>query len=281
MWRKVKVRFLALWNSERPGASLLKDLLIAALAVGVLLGGVWIYTGQPAGTAPLVVVESNSMGHTDPPYGRLRTIDPGDLVFVKDVDDRGDVETFYEGGETRYGNAGDVIVYRRGGDLRETPIIHRAMAWVIVTCPSGDESIDGCPDGGEGRTFTIEELAIEDAESITIDDLHLVNYRPLHSGFLTKGDNNPSADQPGFISPQPVKMAWVVGVARGEMPWFGLIKLAIFGNTAVPEPDWCRVMAATAPCDAWVMLAVSLAVLVAVPIAMDAVKAVRERRERK
>jgi len=280
-WRVAKTRFLAVWNSDRPGASLLKDVVIAGLAVALLLGGVWLYTGQPAGTAPLVVVESNSMGHPDPPYGRLGTIDPGDLVLVKRVDARGDVETYFQDGERRYGKPGDVVVYRPGGHRDTTPIIHRAMAYVVVTCGDGEESRDGCRGDAENRTFTIVELGIFDAESLDLPELGLTNYRPLQSGFLTQGDNpfsNPSADQATSISPQPVRVEWLVGVARGELPWFGLIKLALFGNTAQPSADWCRVLAATAPCDAWVMLGVSLAVLVAVPIGADALKSYRARR---
>lgn len=281
-WNKVRSKGRALWTSKKAGAGILKDLVIAAVVVGVLLALVWGYTGQPAGQAPLVVVESGSMMHVEHGYGRVGTIDPGDLVFVKDVDKRSDIRTYYQGLESHYGNPGDVIVYKPGGG-KETPIIHRAMTWIRVTCvPSGLEAVESCPVGDSRRyTYDAGDRRISDSESVSLPEIGITGWHPQHSGFITKGDNNPTADQPGSISPTTVKMAWVIGVARGELPWFGLIKLALYGNEAQPAEDWCTVLEATAPCDTWVMLGVSLGVLVAIPLVIDFVQYLRTRRDLK
>jgi len=61
-----------------------------------------------------------------------------------------------------------------------------------------------------------------------------------HSGFLTLGDNNSQADQL-FSTPLSslVKPGWVIGVARGMIPWFGALKLLLDGNSAkVPPASW-------------------------------------------
>ncbi|MCI4366411.1 MAG: hypothetical protein L3K08_01535, partial [Thermoplasmata archaeon] len=64
------------------------------------------------------------------------------------------------------------------------------------------------------------------------------------SGFVTMGDNNFDArghgepDQAGDLSTL-VEPGWVIGVARGMIPWFGALKLAIAGNaTEVPPQSW-------------------------------------------
>jgi hypothetical protein len=62
-----------------------------------------------------------------------------------------------------------------------------------------------------------------------------------HSGFITMGDNNINAglgtyDQSsGFELSQLVEPAWVIGVARGMIPWVGALKLWIEGSPTTPE----------------------------------------------
>jgi hypothetical protein len=71
-------------------------------------------------------------------------------------------------------------------------------------------------------------------------------------------------------------MDWIVGKARGEIPWFGLIKLAIYGNrdtyheTSDPttRSNW-GILNSLAPSDIWICLFVSIAVLITIPVGVD------------
>ncbi|HTT25734.1 MAG TPA: hypothetical protein VMH90_02065, partial [Thermoplasmata archaeon] len=64
-------------------------------------------------------------------------------------------------------------------------------------------------------------------------------------GFLTMGDNNfvPGSPATG-IPDEPsvtslVQPAWIVGVARGMLPWFGSLKLLLTGTSGeVPAQSW-------------------------------------------
>lgn len=252
------------------------------------------------------------------PFGRFGTIDPGDLVFVKRVDSLDEVEdAFGSGKRGGYGGHGDVLVYKPDGSSRSTPIIHRAMLELRVdrdnclpnaatnpcrfivpaACDArfGDYAAqDGwekyCTGSSDPITLTLERHGLR---------LNLVNYPcssastcfPMRSGFLTKGDNNPNMDQPG-IAAGPVELSWIVGKARGEIPWFGLIKLALFGNEnykcrpgqGCSDPNgpdraaqW-TIFRATAPWDIWVALFLAVGVLVSLPVAMDfAINQVKRR----
>ena len=68
------------------------------------------------------------------------------------------------------------------------------------------------------------------------------NWQPKHSGIVTLGDNNQcSVDQGGLVVngssgvhsssgvAGPVREAWLVGVAGGEIPWLGTVKLMLSG----------------------------------------------------
>jgi hypothetical protein len=66
-----------------------------------------------------------------------------------------------------------------------------------------------------------------------------------HSGFLTLGDNNTIYyDQYDGGSGTPrisslVEPGWIIGVARGMIPWFGAIKLIFDGNAGnVSATSW-------------------------------------------
>ena len=223
------------------------------------------------------------------------------------------------GGGTRegYGGHGDVLVYKtekrfQSGD--GTPIIHRAM--LLIQVQEGCEPLSGnadlackfripetCnvqlfstfvlngtspnwPDYCEGSTspFTFNlqrgELFLNIA---TYPCQSSASCRDFHGGFITKGDNNLQFDQPqngNPITDYPVDLEHIVGKARGEIPWFGLIKLAIYGNGKYgcdsDEPcsdptlgsQW-RVLKAVAPRDLWLGLFIAIALLVAIPIGAD------------
>ncbi|MEK6985621.1 MAG: S26 family signal peptidase [Candidatus Thermoplasmatota archaeon] len=234
-------RFLT--RRDRPWP-LLRELLGGALALLLLVSILYGATGQPlAGGYPVVVVTSGSMMHCGnddangvgpslgkdcdaTSFGRIGTIDPGDLVFVRAVGERDDVTTLAAAERSSYGLEGDVVVYRPN-DSDLTPIIHRALFWLQV-------NTDG--------TYTIPELDLADLRDSDLGHPAIVRLTrcelrpagphgpltPADSGFITKGDNNPYADQcPAGQLSGPVQVDWVLGKARGELPWIGHVKLFV------------------------------------------------------
>lgn len=274
----------------------LRDALVLLAAFALVLGGLCAYAGT---WPPAVVVESGSMMHPDNEvgFGRLGTIDPGDLVLVKRVSGPDDVGTMLEGARGSYGKAGDVLIYRSPGSRTGVPIIHRAVAYVDVrTDAAGARSywVRWSPDApcegnatkaqDAGRSWCVFGSAGIRVPSVPIGIAR--PYQPQVSGFITKGDHNTIPDPEGLISvdaqghPSPALPAWIEGKARGELPWLGLVKLALAGrpNQANPPADWVKVGSAYAPRDLWIMLALSLVVLVGVPLGWDAWRALQRRR---
>jgi hypothetical protein len=138
------------------------------------------------------------------------------------------------------------MVYYKNG-IREkdgqpvTPVIHRAMAWVEVV-------------DKENKTYYIPEIDTYFNGKIELSEIGLgggAHIKDLeNSGYITKGDStgNRHPDQMTHFDitgniVQPVDPDWVVGVARGELPWFGLIKLRVTqpDNYAKAPPE-CRTM---------------------------------------
>lgn len=321
------------WHTENAKAAAVRDIFVAGFVVLLLLSVLWVYTGQSfPSQAPLVVVESGSMMHgphgyclqgrcndafPDPAFGRLGTIDPGDLVLVKAVDSLDDVESAFESGTRRgYGGHGDVIVYKRptGGDAG-TPIIHRAMLHIRVdregcvpnqlvspcvykipeTCdPRFEAFVKVTDDTSDWRRYcqgSSSPITIQlerDGLWIKLDEYPCarVECGEFYSGILTKGDNNPSMDQPSAYGGSsgivccPVRPEWIVGKARAEIPWFGLIKLSLYGNEKYQcgAGEMCSdptqgaqwtILRATAPWDIWVGLFAAVGILIATPVAVD------------
>lgn len=236
------------------------EFLFAVFVLGIIMGGLWIYSGQPfPGSPPLVVIESGSMMHKNEPFGRLGTIDAGDIVLAKAVGKREDVIT-YAGTRSykTYGEYGDVIIYRPMNRRDQTPIIHRAICWVEY----------------DGNTYTVEEYGIVNATSITIPELDLTNYNASHSGFITKGDSNNYPDQHpnARICREPVKVEWIIGKARGELPWFGSLKLMFSRNE---EGEWG---ASEVREDSWICLIISIVILLSIPLSLDIRDYLRNRK---
>lgn len=163
------------------GGEILRDIAFAIVILIVIFGGLYVYTG---GWPPLVSITSESMS---PNLGK------GDLVLIQALS-RGDVRT-YEGPEslnyTSFGKAGDVIVYRPGGNKNATPIIHRAIRYVNRSEPMWHN--------GPAAPW---------------------------AGYITLGDNNGGIyDQMSGISfSSPVKKEWVIGIARYRIPFVGYIR---------------------------------------------------------
>ncbi len=277
----------------------------------------WGSTGQTfLVDSPVVVVESGSMMHCDGgppgpslgrnceraegvPYGRFGTIDPGDLIFVKDVDKTGQVQTWADSvarcdqftgyqdcgcdGVETYGACGDVIIFAKTSG-NGPPIIHRAMLYLEIH-GDGTYSIDmpenwGCDDLVR---VPLTELQNNCLARLGFTQLHdhgtvLESLGPEFSGFLTRGDNNEGGDQGrgSGTEPYPVRTQNVLGKARGELPWLGLVKLFVSdlgaGSTnyrdASPDPK--------------LLMGVSLAVIILSPVAVEqTVTLIQKRRQRR
>ncbi len=155
------------------------------LWVVAVVGGIALLLFVVCGTWPAVVaVESESM---------LPNMHVNDLVFVVQKDRFGPLQTYETGGKTGYmkfGDYGDVIIYKPNGATNIHPIIHRVKAYY-------------------------------DADWFAAN-LHVP---ATHGGYLTKGDNNLIPDQQSSINGlgpiQPVEDDWIVGKALFSVPLLG------------------------------------------------------------
>ena len=236
--------------------SLSKDVVSAFLVVGLVFVFGFLYTSN---WPPMVVIESGSMQHDDnadyqePPHHHIGTIDTGDLVLVKEVDNE-DIVTYLEGKKTgyeKYGDYGDVIIYYKN-NLREhegvptTPVIHRVMCWIDVL-ENGTYYVKET-DRYYEDDLVIEEIGVDFAKHGEGDS----HGRPdlKRSGYLTKGDSqyNPSVDQKSHLDSsgarvEPILPEEIIGKAKGELPWFGLIKLKVTqGDNYDKAPEECKKM---------------------------------------
>jgi signal peptidase len=274
-----------------------KDVIIAFIIVLLIISSIFIYTGN---WPPVVVVESDSMQHHDT-QSSLGVIDTGDLVLVKKIESRSDVITYMQGkfggDHETYGEWGDVLIYRKNGYSDITPVIHRAIIWVEYNETSHSFDIPqlknhNAPDewdviSGERRWYNLSSSIIlkeigYDKHNVQINLASILssyqtqNVTP-HSGFITLGDHNKgSYDQNSLPDGhggrvRPIKPEWVVGVARGEIPWFGLIKLYFQDNTITQR----------APSNSFTMLWISLILIFAIPISIDIVLILYDRRKEK
>ncbi|NPA75194.1 MAG: S26 family signal peptidase [Euryarchaeota archaeon] len=270
---------------KKEGKETIKDIIISIVVVAVVFLALYAYAGV---WPPIVVVESGSMQHGND--SNIGTIDTGDIVVVKKVYSPDDVTTYIEGrmsGYKTYGNYGDVLIYNYNG----MSIIHRAIAYLMW---DGHEwkirgvnenhlpnwlYIDRTP-GQE--MLTIYNVTMSDNSGkymimIHLDPKHLNPNVVGDEGFITMGDHNliefgPTAyDQNGAdgytpICPKLVSYNMITGVARGELPWFGAIKLYLTGTNTNEIP---------ANTNLW--LGVSIVTLVAASFLID--YAVDHRRE--
>lgn len=295
-------RFLTAQESPYPVA---REVTFGAALVLLVLGTLWGYTGQPLGDTPIVVVESGSMMHCEQPpgvanygrgcdpthFGRLGTIDPGDLIFVKDIDRPSDVETRAETGEHHYRRSGDVIIFRPDG-RPGVPIIHRALFWLEI---HGDGTFS-VPEFGLSGVTSLDQPQLIDLGLSPgyADDLRSMRAGPEDSGFITRGDNNGGADQDhaSAIASLPVRPDWILGVARGEVPWLGLVKLYVTDVLGVLSgAKECPILPVSggsareacnyhnAGADSKFLLAVTLTLLLAGPFVYEKVRAARRANE--
>jgi signal peptidase len=257
-----------------------RDVTMSIVIVSAVLGGLFLFSGL---WPPMVVIESGSMQHSNL-ESNVGVIDTGDLTIVRSIEKVDSVITWVEGretGYTSYGDFGDVIVFHKNGVKETTPVIHRALVYVELNGTTGD-SFD-VPSMGlrDVRRMTIVNLTsyhtgVRTVTDMDVDlDLVLRNFEGVkdpHGGFLTKGDNNPNVDQISLFMDEayenttrraePIRQEWVVGVSRGELPWFGVLKLMF------------SVEGGNVPTNSIHNLLLTIALLVTVPTLLDLTLAV-------
>jgi len=237
--------------------SLFFEPLVALAIIVILLVSLFAYTQN---WPPVYVVESDSMQHGT--SDQLGLINTGDLVLAQKVPLSG--ITSYEAGArtgySTYGEYGDVILYWPNGQ-GSTPIIHRAilyLEWNPNSFSYNATDLTGLPCGTSappaysyvplrgpancdttGLTGTLNLYRVGwQSVNISLDLSSPV--LGMHSGFLTMGDKNLVTDQlnvPQFST--LVEPGWIIGVARGMIPWFGAVKLLLQGQAgSVPPQSW-------------------------------------------
>jgi len=265
-----------------------KGIVVAFAIVFLIIGGLWAYSGV---WPPLVVIESASMQHSDT-RSYIGVIDTGDLVILK-KQDASSIRPYLESvgdGYSTYSELGDVVIYRPFGSYDRTPIIHRALCRVVYNSTGGgfdvpalasltSEQQDWEVKGGDDvwydihGTLVLYDVGFNDVEVRINFTVMLSNFANAHvaphGGLITLGDNNHGIiDQSSMagVCWRPVMDNWLNGVARGELPWFGLIKLYASGQASqVPIPQNSKTN-----------LLISLGLIIGIPIAIDATSLILE-----
>ena len=243
--------------------SLFFEPLVALAVIVVLLVALFAYTQN---WPPVYVIESDSMQHgANDVVGLVNT---GDLVLAQKIS-ADDITPYLLGmqtGYSTYGEYGDVLLYHPNGG-GTTPIIHRAILELFYNSTTATYSapvLDGlkCGSWVSGANYLTPGCATTGLVDVTLNLFH-IGWRSAnlsidlttanlgtHSGFLTAGDNNflstPCSgtcqifpDEPAFTS--LVEPSWVIGAARGMLPWFGAFKLLITNSpnlSKVPSQSW-------------------------------------------
>lgn len=277
---------------------LVRDLIIAAIIVVVVLAAMYAYTGL---WPPLVVVESGSMQHSNR-ESFLGVIDTGDMVFQQAAPTRASVITYIEGrasGYSTYGDFGDVIIFQRPGN--PTPVIHRAIMFVslhangtadvpdLALLTSGWQATDATGASTTVpyflRSVTIHGMGFQHDLGITFVFCGGPNPPQCTSGlfsfgardgYVTMGDNNAyiycSIKLDPCQSSTPYDTGWlprqrdIIGKARGELPWFGLLKLTLAPTDSCCAGGWGD---PEAPKNSWDSLLGSLILLLALPFILE------------
>jgi signal peptidase len=245
----------------------------------IIIGSLFAYTQN---WPPMVVVESDSMQHGQ--NDTLGVVNTGDIVLVKKVSVPSGITTYVESemtGYSTYGELGDVILYYPNGQTGATPVIHRAIVWLdynsttgsfdvpsllnlachtqyVIDSPSGEQTCLSNPWTPVVGTLVLYDVGWKGLK-ISIDFAQLVTEAtPPQSGYITMGDNNnglydQELEGKNCVISCIVQAGWVLGVARGMIPWFGALKLWLDGNTYyVPTQTWdylavCIVLIITLP----------------------------------
>ncbi|MGB6501127.1 MAG: S26 family signal peptidase, partial [Thermoplasmata archaeon] len=274
--RKGRIRGGGDFDDSRPPVywrardSLYFEPLVALAIVVLMLVGLFAFTQT---WPPAYVVESGSMRHGVGDH--VGEINAGDMVLAEKVSPSSIVPYVvgYRTGVSTYGEFGDVVLYHPNGNSGSTPIVHRSilyLEWDPAHSAYNATDLRGLPCGHAGN-LTGDELYYDNMAGSsgceTTDltgtlEIYHVGWNSSaprivldlsnpafghHSGFVTMGDYNPYPDQfpvdgGGGTTPtlsSLVEPAWVIGVARGMLPWFGAVKLLLEGNSQnVSSGSW-------------------------------------------
>ena len=131
-------------------------------------------------------------------------------------------------------------------------------------------------DGTDAAYYDCKRPAHSGATYVVEPYLVVWQWSPSHEGMLTLGDNNKcSVDQgagvtngsAGVHSPSgvvgPIRNDWVIGVAGGEIPWLGTVKLMVGGPTSYGTRD--------VPFTSFLALAAVIGSVIAAPLATESV----------
>jgi signal peptidase len=218
----------------------------AVVIVAVAYGGIIAYSGT---SSPFYTVESGSMSHTKGDRSQIGIIDTGDMVLAMDPS-KMSITTYVEGhgsGYMRFGDYGDVIIYGRPSG---TPVIHRAVLYVesngdgtwnaeALTDYTGTWTVNDNPGTPADAAALAGELRFKDFGFNNTGDfkVDLDALAPV-SGYITKGDANPGADQSTITSMNKLIDAdSIIAIAAHEIPWMGAIKLYVTGNNTGAIPS--------------------------------------------
>jgi signal peptidase I len=250
--------------------SLYFEPLVALAVIAVLVVALFAFTQN---WPPIYVIESDSMQHGS--SDQVGLINTGDLVLAQKVSNSS-IVPYVVGmttGFTTYGEYGDVLLYHPDG-TGTTPVIHRAILFLVWDPGSRTYSapdLNGLPCGNASNAVYYTMQPVGDPNhcatsglngTLSLFDLGWMSVNVtvdltapalgFHSGFLTMGDNNFECVAPGECTGFPdqggtstpvistlVEPSWIVGVARGMIPWFGALKLLLSDQAGmVPSQSW-------------------------------------------
>jgi signal peptidase len=274
--------------------SILKGFFAVGLIIVLIFVALFAYSGL---WPPIVVVESDSMQHSDT-QSSIGTIDTGDIVIVQKVGGSQNVVTYLEGvgnGHKTYGEYGDVVIYAKYGQYGSTPIIHRAICEIIYNetghgfdipslayLPDDQWQVQGAPAKTCWNLNGIVEIHDIGYLQVTmrLDLSSMLGYfssRGLHphGGLITMGDHNVQSNGTALlgyydqlsICREPIRDEWLIGKARGELPWFGLVKLWATGGLPQYVPQ-----------NSITDLVITIVLIIALPIALDMSNILLKRR---
>ncbi len=275
--------------SPRAQRRKLARILLAVLVVfSATMGILFVYAGS---ATPFFIVDGNSMQHGNE-TSHIGVMDTGDLVIVQSVESTADITTYIRGRATdfsTYGDYGDVLVYLEPNTTRENVFMHRAMAFVtwnatanaydvpeLSLLPAEDWDAWDANGTPTASPFGLSRFLLHRAGWKQDLDVHFnltlgersVDFGLGENGFLTMGDNNAYTTITRFDR-WVIPLSYIFGRARGEIPWFGLIRLTLF-----PQGEaCCQAWGSTdplrgAPANSWLALNILLAVLVGAPLAV-------------
>lgn len=212
--------------------------IVGILFLSVIAGYAYIHATSGL-DSPLSVIMSSSMQH-DNDRSQLGVIDTGDVMVIKSPS-KVTIQSYVEATNTGYktfGDYGSVIIYERGDDIN--PCIHRAIIWLEYN-GNGTWSAESlkdykgqwsCTSGTDYRNLygTLEFTDITQSGKNPRINLDLLGKK---SGYLTMGDNpvtNQGFDQYIGIISHPIGTDDIRSVAVMEIPWMGVIKVAMTPN---------------------------------------------------